>query len=80
METVPFRRGIDRPGECRQVKRTFGTTAPPVQRQRAQIPQRGQLLRQGAPLSNQRFTSARSASVIWVALFIGISFSTTTCW
>ena len=33
-----------------------------------------------APLSNQRFSSARSSSVIPVALFSGISFSTTACW
>ncbi len=34
----------------------------------------------GAPASNQRPISARSASVIWVALFMGMSFCTTACW
>ncbi len=34
----------------------------------------------GAPASNQRLISARSSSVICVALFSGISFSTTACW
>jgi hypothetical protein len=34
----------------------------------------------GAPASNQRLISARSSSVIWVALFSGMSLSTTTCW
>jgi hypothetical protein len=34
----------------------------------------------GAPASYQRLISARSASVIWVALFSGMSLSTTTCW
>jgi hypothetical protein len=33
-----------------------------------------------APASNHRLTSARSASVIPVALFMGMSFCTTTCW
>ena len=33
-----------------------------------------------APASYQRPSAARSASVIWVALLIGISFSTTACW
>ena len=33
-----------------------------------------------APASNQRPMSARSASVICVELFMGISFCTTTCW
>jgi hypothetical protein len=34
----------------------------------------------GAPASNQRLIRVRSASLIWVALFSGISLSTTTCW
>ena len=33
-----------------------------------------------APAVNQRPIKVRSASVIWVALFIGMIFSTTTCW
>ena len=33
-----------------------------------------------APAVNQRPTNARSASVIRVALFIGMAFSTTACW
>src|SRR5262249_44967642 len=34
----------------------------------------------GAPASNQRPITARSASVIWVALFSGMVFSATACW
>ena len=34
----------------------------------------------GAPASNQRLITARSASVMPVALFIGINRVTTTCW
>ena len=40
----------------------------------------GALSSAGAPASYQRLISARSSSVICVALFIGISFSTTACW
>jgi C-terminal processing protease CtpA/Prc len=38
------------------------------------------LAQRGAPASNQRPISARSASVMPVALFIGMSLSTTACW
>jgi TetR/AcrR family acrAB operon transcriptional repressor len=38
------------------------------------------LERHRRPASNQRPISARSASVICVALFMGMSFCTTTCW
>jgi hypothetical protein len=34
----------------------------------------------GAPAAYQRRITSRSASVIWVALFIGMSLSTTVCW
>ena len=41
---------------------------------------RGEFQSTLAPAWNQRPINARSSSVIWVALFMGICLVTTTCW
>ncbi len=71
--TERLRRGqVRRNAERRLRARDRGVEHPPQQGPR--------IHGTGAPASYQRLTSARSSSVICVALLNGISFSTTACW
>ena len=77
---APIERTLaDRPREapwtCMQ-DRSHGHRAP----REVRMPSGPRPQRPGAPASYQRLSSARSSSVIWVALFSGICFSSAACW